>query len=551
MHKRFTMANCSPFRELPFYLGSTLLHVLLYVLCPLGFAQDTLSVEQQLEPSHFVVNQAGDLPIILSAPHGGNLEVPGVPARKGDGMQTGAAGFFTGRDGGTEELTHLVADAIERQFGKRPYLVISRTHRRYLDPNRPADIAYEHANVKPIYDHYHATLGEYCKQVTQRFHGGILLDIHGQGSKRDTVFRGTKNGLTVSNLRERFGELAHSGPKSLFGLLQSRGWTVHPSDLTGNTSDIKEQSGFTGGFIVQTYGSHRTLAVDAMQLEFGAEYRVEGQRVQTAKVLADALAEYATNYLRLSVPFNAESVRIQQANAQSIRVAVFVDEGVSSTAKLFDVLSSDPQLSATKVSAEDVRAGKLEQYSVLIHPGGSGSKQGKALGEQGREQVRKFVQAGGGFVGICAGAYLAAGERDWALGVLDAKVVDREHWNRGFGNVTLSMSPQGLAILSVTSTKPELYYHQGPLLAPGNDPNVPDFQCLATFESEIVKNGAPSGVMQGTTAIAMGDYGQGHVICFSPHPEKTVGLEAMVLKGVHRVAQSKPRDLIQETQELK
>ena len=150
--------------------------------------------------------------------------------------------------------------------------------------------------------------------------------------------------------------------------------------------------------------------------------------------------------------------------------------------------------------------------------------------------MREFVRAGGGFVGICAGAYLAAGERDWSLSVLDAKVVDREHWNRGFGNVTITMSSIGMETLTVAVSSPEIYYHQGPLLAPASDPNIPDFQTLATFETEIAKNGAPSGVMQGTTAIAIGEYGKGHVICFSPHPEKTAGFESMVLKGIHQVA---------------
>ncbi len=291
----------------------TLLHYLLLALLvhavPAARAQDKSPFDSPLELNQFVATQLGDLPIILSAPHGGSLDLPGVPARKGDGMETGAAGFFTGRDSGTDELTHAVADAIERQFGHRPYVVTSRAHRRYLDPNRPAAIAYEDPKAKPIYDYYHATLAEYCRQITERFHGGILLDIHGQGSRRDTVFRGTKNGLTVTNLRGRFGELSHSGPKSLFGLLQSRGWTVHPANLSGDDPSGKEQSGFTGGYIVQTYGSHKARPIDAIQLEFGADYRVPSRRSQTAEVLSDALAEYATTYLKVNVPYGAERAR--------------------------------------------------------------------------------------------------------------------------------------------------------------------------------------------------------------------------------------------------
>ncbi len=251
------------------------------------------------ELSDCVFVQKGDLPIILSAPHGGLREVPGVSERTGTGLKSGPSGFFTGRDSGTEELTHEVSKELERRFGKAPYVVISRVHRKFMDPNRPADIAYEDPIIKPIYDHYHGTLSSYCREVTDRFQAGVLIDIHGQGTRRDTVFRGTKNGLTVSHLRATFGEAAHHGPHSLFGLLGARGWTVHPSETTE-----KEQTGFTGGFIVQSYGNQLASPIDAMQLEFGAEYRVAGRRAKTAQVLADALLEYASQYLRVVVEKN-------------------------------------------------------------------------------------------------------------------------------------------------------------------------------------------------------------------------------------------------------
>jgi N-formylglutamate amidohydrolase len=251
------------------------------------------------ELSDGVFQQKGDLPIILSAPHGGIKEVPGVSERTGTGLESGPSGFFTGRDTGTEELAHAVAEAVLKRFGKAPYVVISRVHRKFMDPNRPADVAYEDPNIKPIYDYYHETLSTYCREVTDRYQAGVLIDIHGQGTRRDTVFRGTKNGQTVSHLRATFGEAAHQGPNSLFGLLGARGWTVHPSQ-----ANEKEQSGFTGGFIVQSYGNQKASPIDAMQLEFGAEYRVASRRDSTAEVLADALAAYAAQYLKVVIQPN-------------------------------------------------------------------------------------------------------------------------------------------------------------------------------------------------------------------------------------------------------
>ena len=57
--------------------------------------------------SALVFVQTGDLPIILSAPHGGTGEVPGVTERTGAGLATGPSGFFTGRDTGTGQAANL------------------------------------------------------------------------------------------------------------------------------------------------------------------------------------------------------------------------------------------------------------------------------------------------------------------------------------------------------------------------------------------------------------------------------------------------------------
>jgi hypothetical protein len=52
----------------------------------------------------------------------------------------------------------------------------------------------------------------------------------------------------------------------------------------------------------------------------------------------------------------------------------------------------------------------------------------------------------------------------------------------------------------------------------------------------MAKKGAPSGVMKGTTAIAAAEFGKGRVICISPHPEKTKGLDGFIRHAVTWVA---------------
>ena len=126
------------------------------------------------------------------------------------------------------------------------------------------------------------------------------------------------------------------------------------------------------------------------------------------------------------------------------KVAVYSDAGAGrSETDLVKALKANSQVELHRVTAEQIRGGILNGMDVLIHPGGSGSKQGQALGPDGRDVVRSFVKEGGGFIGVCAGAYLASADYEWSLSLLDAKVIDRAHWARGTGIVTLGLSKDG------------------------------------------------------------------------------------------------------------
>ena len=54
----------------------------------------------------------------------------------------------------------------------------------------------------------------------------------------------------------------------------------------------------------------------------------------------------------------------------------------------------------------------------------------RTLGDEGRTRVKNFVENGGGYVGICAGSYLACANYSWGLKILDAKTKSPK-WQRG------------------------------------------------------------------------------------------------------------------------
>jgi glutamine amidotransferase-like uncharacterized protein len=227
-----------------------------------------------------------------------------------------------------------------------------------------------------------------------------------------------------------------------------------------------------------------------------------------------------------------------------VKVAVFKGTGVNASSdSLIAALhvTEGRKFEVVRITADEIRDGKLAGVQVLAHPGGSGGGQGKSLGEDGRKAVRDFVNRGGGYLGVCAGAYLATNDYPWSLNLINARVVDKQHWARGKGTVKLRLSEKGSELLLQKGRELDIHYAQGPLLSrrEWDDPKVPSYESLAIFTSEIAENGAPRGVMEGTSAIVRCEYGNGRVFCFSPHPELTEGLHHLVPLAVSWLAPQK------------
>ena len=223
-------------------------------------------------------------------------------------------------------------------------------------------------------------------------------------------------------------------------------------------------------------------------------------------------------------------------DARPVRVALFDDAGSfgKGIPKVSEQLGTAKDIKVTIVKGTDIAAGVLKEYDVVVFTGGSGSKQAAALGDAGRQQVRDFVEKGGGYVGVCAGAYLACSGFSWGLGVLDAKTVSSK-WMRGKGQVQIEVLPAGEQVIGMPPKQVEIRYANGPIIQPAGRPEVPDYETLAFFRSELAENGTPAGVMVNSPAWARGTFGQGQVLVSSPHPEQTDGMESWIEKAVRSV----------------
>lgn len=239
--------------------------------------------------------QRGDLPILLLAPHGGTQEI-GVPRRTGrDAQGHRRRQFWTLSDDGTVEIAFKTSDDLNRLLGARPYLVAANFHREYIDANRaPGVNAYESAGAQPIYDFYHGKIRQYIDEIKQRFgNRAILIDIHGQATDARTVFRGTRDRQTVQRLINRDGEASLTGPHSILGILEQKGYPIYPLNEDRRAT---ENENYSGGYTVGAYGSQHDRGIDALQLENGWDLR-RRHRDQFSNDLAEAIAGFYEHYL--------------------------------------------------------------------------------------------------------------------------------------------------------------------------------------------------------------------------------------------------------------
>ena len=176
------------------------------------------------------------------------------------------------------------------------------------------------------------------------------------------------------------------------------------------------------------------------------------------------------------------------------------------------------------VSGSEIRFGALKDFDILVCPGGSGSPLND-LGVNGINRIRNFIEDGGGYLGICAGALYASDYFVWK-GVpsieppFDEEIVMGTDLNfdlfPGVGyfpieEISVHTAMTQINIVDhthpVTDSLPDhmhVFYAQGPYLEPHEDANV---TILATYD------------VTGDPAIVAFQYGRGRVLLSGVHPE--------------------------------
>jgi len=151
----------------------------LIVLAALWFAAGPLLAQTYVAgQTYFGRNQyieymAGNLPVIIAAPHGGSLTPAELPNRTGGTTTT---------DMNTEDLARRIQQAFSDRFGGYPHVIICRLDRLKIDCNRDiVEGAEGNALTEISWNDFQNFLTAAGQTVTNQFGRGLFLDMHGHG----------------------------------------------------------------------------------------------------------------------------------------------------------------------------------------------------------------------------------------------------------------------------------------------------------------------------------------------------------------------------------
>ena len=229
--------------------------------------------------NRYVEYIAGDLPLVISAGHGGGEEPAEIPRRTYGTLA---------RDSWTQETTRAVRDSVIAYFGGgQPHIIISRLRRTRLDPNREiVEAAQRSEFAEQAWREYHRFIAVARARVAERHGRGLYVDLHGHSHPVPRVELGyllTGNDLSrvdsqlnaprfpekssIRSLARRvelpFAELVR-GSESLGALLSRERVTTVPSPLI---PDPHGEPFFSGGYSTRRHGSLGGGVIDGVQLE--------------------------------------------------------------------------------------------------------------------------------------------------------------------------------------------------------------------------------------------------------------------------------------------
>jgi autotransporter-associated beta strand protein len=143
-------------------------------------AQNYVPGQGYFDRSNYVEYVAGDLPVIISAPHGGALTPVEIPDRLDDGSDPN---FTTVTDSYTEETAFALQSVFAATFGHVPHVIICQLKRTKIDCNRSLDQGVYQTNIFATiaWNDFQNWINTASNAAVVQSGRGFYIDQHGQG----------------------------------------------------------------------------------------------------------------------------------------------------------------------------------------------------------------------------------------------------------------------------------------------------------------------------------------------------------------------------------
>ena len=289
-----------------------LLAIVLICMTLTSHAEEPVPGTSVFGQHNFIEYIPGDLPLIITAPHGGRLTPEEIPNRTNG---------VTDIDANTQELARTIAAVIHAETGRHIHLVVCRLHRSKLDANREiVEAAQGNSLAEQAWREHHAFIETACEAAVKQFGVSFLIDLHGHGHADPRVELGYLHGaldlaeceealnaaraIEASSLRwivER-SDRSHvdllRGPLSLGALLEEQGFPATPSPRM----PVPTEPFFRGGYTIARH-CQSEKNVTGVQIEANRpRLRDTTQnRVRFARSLLLSLDTYFKTHLQFGI----------------------------------------------------------------------------------------------------------------------------------------------------------------------------------------------------------------------------------------------------------
>ena len=226
----------------------------------------------------------GNIPLILSIPHGGDI-TPSEISNRTYGV--------TVTDSNTVELGIAIRNYFYANYNIRPYVIINNLKRTKLDANRDrVEAAQGNIYAERAFDEFHFYIENAREDIISKFGTGVLFDIHGHGinpdgfndlrtwigylltsdeldNSNDYIDQNISiNDVSIYSLLNSSGQSLSdllSGPSSLGALFEENNYGALPSPESRSPEGMRY---FSGGYNTFRYGTNRNFNFSSIQLEF-------------------------------------------------------------------------------------------------------------------------------------------------------------------------------------------------------------------------------------------------------------------------------------------